>query len=377
MTNVHSRGDVHLTLMPRSSATPIVVPDLWAHTELVLRLRGDRRPLAGHRTESYLVRGGDEAMLDELQRQVPWDAHRVDRGTVLFVGDDLLVEVSAQPRAANACQVSVEVRAATPEDADRALEQLRPALHERRTEQPEQFVVRWAFRTAQNDLMFARVEEAVASHLADAAYPTLRQGVQAFVEAFLDSSECVLVLQGPPGTGKTQLIRGIAAAMSRRKGRSAEVMYSNDERVLTSDEFFVRFATGNGDAMVLEDADHNLMARSRGNTELHRMLNVSDGLIRAQGRKMIFSTNLPNLHDLDDALVRPGRCYACLKLRGLSAEEVRTLLIATCADSAQVQLAREMLGEERAGGFTLAEAYRAVRLATRPAAEEVSQARAS
>jgi ATP-dependent 26S proteasome regulatory subunit len=27
-------------------------------------------------------------------------------------------------------------------------------------------------------------------------------------------------------------------------------------------------------------------------------------------RKIIFSTNLPNVGDLDDALVRPGRCFA-------------------------------------------------------------------
>jgi hypothetical protein len=34
------------------------------------------------------------------------------------------------------------------------------------------------------------------------------------------------------------------------------------------------------------------------------------GVVRAQGRKIIFSTNLPNAGDLDDALLRPDRCFA-------------------------------------------------------------------
>jgi hypothetical protein len=29
-------------------------------------------------------------------------------------------------------------------------------------------------------------------------------------------------------------------------------------------------------------------------------------VVRSQGRKIIFSTNLPNVGDLDEALIRPG-----------------------------------------------------------------------
>ncbi len=58
---------------------------------------------------------------------------------------------------------------------------------------------------------------------------------------------------------------------------------------------------------MIEDADHLRMARANGNVDLHRFLAIADGVVRAQGRKIIFTTNLPNVGDIDEALVRPGR----------------------------------------------------------------------
>ena len=49
-------------------------------------------------------------------------------------------------------------------------------------------------------------------------------------------------------------------------------------------------------------------------------------MVRAQGRKIIFSTNLPNVGDLDDALIRPGRCFARLHVRELATTEAERLL---------------------------------------------------
>ena len=126
--------------------------------------------------------------------------------------------------------------------------------------------------------------------------------VTPLIEDYLRSNETVLVLQGPPGTGKTRLVRAILAAMSRRKGDSANIMYTADRRTLEHDEIFVDFITGSHDAFVMEDADHILMPRSTGNDNLHRFLCVADGVVRALGRKIIFTTNLPNIGDIDEAL---------------------------------------------------------------------------
>jgi ATP-dependent 26S proteasome regulatory subunit len=51
---------------------------------------------------------------------------------------------------------------------------------------------------------------------------------------------------------------------------------------------------------------------------MHRFLNVGDGLVTTKGKKMIFSTNLPSIRDIDSALVRPGRCFDILTFDSLS-----------------------------------------------------------
>src|SRR6185436_20176296 len=142
---------------------------------------------------------------------------------------------------------------------------------------------------------------------------------------YLDAAETVLVLQGPPGTGKTRLIRAVLGEISRRKGGEAQALYTGDKKALESDEIFVKFITGWDDAFVVEDADHLLKARADGNEHLHRFLAIADGVVRAQGRKIIFSTNLPNVGDLYEALLRPGRCFARVHVRTLTGSETKAL----------------------------------------------------
>jgi len=43
---------------------------------------------------------------------------------------------------------------------------------------------------------------------------------------------------------------------------------------------------------------------------------TTDPVVRAQGRKIIFTTKLPNIGDIDEALVRPGRCFATVRSMG-------------------------------------------------------------
>jgi SpoVK/Ycf46/Vps4 family AAA+-type ATPase len=198
--------------------------------------------------------------------------------------------------------------------------------------------------------------------LCDAAYPEIRGGVRNFIARYLDAPETVLVLQGPPGTGKTRLIRAILGEMSRRKGEEAECLYTGDMRTLESDGIFVRFITGTHDAFVVEDADHLLKPRADGNQHLHRFLTIADGVVRSQGRKIIFSTNLPNVGDLDEALIRPGRCFARVHVRSLTNAEARTLAAEIAAgDTEKLARASVTLAAGEGGKRSLAEVYRALR----------------
>ena len=89
-------------------------------------------------------------------------------------------------------------------------------------------------------------------------------------------------------------------------------MVTYDEKILDKDYIFARFIEADSGVMVIEDADNFLKSRKDGNHMMHRFLNVGDGLITMKGKKLIFSTNLPSIKDIDPALTRPGRCFDIL-----------------------------------------------------------------
>jgi hypothetical protein len=160
----------------------------------------------------------------------------------------------------------------------------------------------------------------------NAAYPWLEKPVLEFIDDYLDSKASVIILIGPPGTGKTTFIKNLI----HRSGGDAKVTY--DEKIMNSDSLFANFIESEERFLIMEDADAFLGAREDGNTMMHRFLNVSDGLISAEGKKLVFSTNLPNIHDIDTALLRPGRCYAIVEFRSMSRTEAQAVLDEIGAD---------------------------------------------
>jgi GTPase SAR1 family protein len=151
-------------------------------------------------------------------------------------------------------------------------------------------------------------------------YPFLKgEKLEDYYKRYLDSSSSILLLIGPPGTGKTTFIRGFLAYAES----SAYVTY--DSEILTKDGVFARFIESDANVMVIEDSDNFLKARTDGNNMMHRFLNVGDGLVTTKGKKMIFSTNLPSIRDIDPALVRPGRCFDILNFDLLDLADAKKL----------------------------------------------------
>lgn len=151
-------------------------------------------------------------------------------------------------------------------------------------------------------------------------YPFLNgESLADYYDRFMHSSASILLLIGPPGTGKTTFIRGLL----QHAEISAIVTY--DTAILSKDYLFAQFIEGNRNVLIVEDADNFLGARTDGNDFMHKFLNVGDGLVTTKNKKMIFSTNLPSIKDIDPALIRPGRCFDILNFDTLTQDQAVAL----------------------------------------------------
>lgn len=310
-----------------------------------------------YRQMRFAARVDLEVLFDAIALDPAWRTERVNAEFMVLDGDGVFVSAWGR-RKLDYSSAVFYIWAADIERAEAAMERIRAKAGTTRI-MDTMFTVDWYYGSG-HGMESASIEELADDVLQDRAYPEIKEGVASFIARYLDAKESVLVLQGPPGTGKTRLIRAILGEMSRRKGEPAHAVYTADLRLLAVDELFVRFVTGSDDAFVIEDADHLLKPRADGNLDVHRFLTVADGVVRSQGRKLIFSTNLPNLGDLDEALIRPGRCFARVHVRALTHAEAQALAEELAAGDAEklTRAALAFAGETKKR--SLAEVYRAL-----------------
>lgn len=304
--------------------------DLRDLADTVLRLRAlesfdlHAGRYAIQRTVRASVRRPLDELFDDLALRSAMNVQRISTASLLLDGPGAFVSAEGR-RKTDYSSLTLGIWADGLARLDQVRERLLQIVGEQLVRR-EMFTIDWHFHSAHMGLSSATFDEMADPAPLDEAYPALGEPVSGFIGRYLASRETVLIVQGPPGTGKTRLVRAILAAMSARRQDSARVLYTSDSRALESDEIFVEFITGTHDAFVIEDADHLLKARANGNLDLHRFLSVADGVVRAQGRKIVFTTNLPNVGDIDEALVRPGRCFGVVRTRALATAEAHALL---------------------------------------------------
>jgi len=172
-------------------------------------------------------------------------------------------------------------------------------------------------------------------------YPDLGDPYR-FMDEYLNSPSSILLMAGPPGTGKTTLLRHMIV----ERNLLAHVIY--DEALMENDAVFQSFLFDkSSDLIVIEDADTLLQSREReGNKLMSRFLSVSDGLIKLPNKKVVFTTNISDFRNVDEALIRPGRCHAVVHTRPLNLTEAQA-----AAKVAGVPIPTEK------GEYTLAELF--------------------
>lgn len=346
------RDDLPLALRVDLEDLPSTVLNMRALR--AFSLAAARYPI--HRVVCCAARGAVAEIFDDLALHSGLAAQRLGSGSLLLDGPGVLAILKGSPKARyTSCRFTVWTD--TPDHARVVEGMLLGIIGERRMRE-ETFTIDWRFGTDGGHLTGVSFEELVDPALLDEAYPALNEPVTTFIERYLSAPETILIVQGPPGTGKTRLVRAILGALSRRMSGRASVLYTADRRALESDRIFVEFLTEEHDAFVIEDADHILASRANGNLDMHRFLAIADGIVRAQGRKILFTTNLPNVGDIDEALLRPGRCFANVRTRALSRLEATSLVRRICAgENGRFDTVMERLLRSGAPSATLAAIY--------------------
>lgn len=312
---------------PNIHATAHDVADLVLHTRLVKAMEAGLPRYAMYRHCVVAARERLAGVMNRLASETIWKAYRPHSHGLLLDAEGFFIDLlGAEKPSHSTCGFGIH--ADSLELLEIAQERVLSIVGGSRILDP-MFEMYWYF-VAGAHLDCAVMSEVASETLLDEAYPDVAGGVAAFIARYLDSPEPILLLQGPPGSGKTRLLRAVLGELSRRRGEPVSVMTSNDSRALSDDNLYVRFLTGATDAFLIEDADHLLGPRTDGNGLMQRFLTIADGVIRNQGRKIIFTTNLPNVRDLDDALVRPGRCFSRLTTRALRPAEAERLIIKLC-----------------------------------------------
>ena len=132
----------------------------------------------------------------------------------------------------------------------------------------------------------------------------------------MESKASVLFLIGPPGTGKSSLLRSMLFKMNRKYNFTI-----TNQNALDHPQLIPWMKTQDRDAIfAIEDADEFTEKRENGNPQMSALLNMADGIVQTNA-KIIISTNLASIKDVDGALLRPGRAFKVIKFDFLTHEE--------------------------------------------------------
>lgn len=251
----------------------------------------------------------------------------------------------------------------TQKDTKIYLEKVRNLFNDMRNDE-NTIAVQWYYDNGKN-IRYELIPEVFEDKIYQEAYPYISD-IEPMIDDYIATPEPVLILMGKPGTGKTRLIRYIIKRMSMKYRIKLEedynediyddydreevwpkIAYATDSKILGKDQVFIDLLSGETFALVLEDMDTNLTSREDGNEMMNKMLSVSDGFLCNVKTKIIISTNIKNVSDIDAALMRPGRCFATIETRELNKDEAKQL-----ANKMEIE---DSLPEKE--NFTLAEIY--------------------
>jgi len=153
-------------------------------------------------------------------------------------------------------------------------------------------------------------------------YPWMNgTSIQDYFSGYLEDKANVMLFMGPPGTGKSSMIRTAVAKLGLK------ILFCSSMAVASDPSFVAKLGEKVGsessdyDMIVIEDADVLIRPRSQGNVALSEILNSTSGMTSKGNYKLLVTTNQVTTENIDEALLRPGRCYDVMEFGYLDNDE--------------------------------------------------------
>lgn len=165
------------------------------------------------------------------------------------------------------------------------------------------------------DYQFIEIRNTKGIQIFDELYPDIN--ITELSKAFKNSNESILILYGMPGVGKTTFLKHLIQTRQYKK-----IAYIKDVDAMISGEFWAEISSRIYDLIIFDDLDFAIGPRKEGNkyaSFVSNLLSYSDGIFN-HSTKIIITTN-QTIDNIDEALVRPGRCFDFLELKPLISEQ--------------------------------------------------------
>lgn len=143
--------------------------------------------------------------------------------------------------------------------------------------------------------------------------------------SFLNERESGLaVLYGTAGSGKTSFIKALISSLDKQF-----ILVTTAIAAHMAEPEFIAFMMENKDSIfILEDCEQVLMSREENifGGAISNILNMSDGLMSDIFNIKFICTFNTDINNIDEALLRPGRCFVNYEFKSLEAEKASKLL---------------------------------------------------
>lgn len=154
----------------------------------------------------------------------------------------------------------------------------------------------------------------------------------------------LVLFHGAPGTGKTYYIRNLLKDLASKNKRVIYIPPSLVEYMMEPSmlNFIINDITENEEDTILliEDAEPLLESRKHGQgrtTGITNLLNSTDGILNDILGLIVIATFNTDIHNIDEALLRPGRLLARKEFKNIPAKNLEKAAELFAVDSSKIE----------------------------------------